>query len=438
MKEEIKVPSVGESITSGVIVGWRKQNGDSVKDGEILFDLETDKAVLEIPSPGSGVLEIKVAEGTEVEIGQTVAMLGEAEAKTEEEPSTKGEPEAAVPEEQEGKSEALSPAVRRIVAEHNLDTGAIEGTGKDGRITKEDALRAAEQQKEPEKSAGEAPPAKSAAPPPPQATETAKKPPAQSQPAVPAGRPPSVASAPAAVAGQDVGERRSERVPMSRIRRRTAERLVQATQSSAYLTTFNEIDMQKVIDIRTQYKAQFEKEHGIKIGFMSFFVKACCQALKEFACVNTEIDGADIIYKYFYDIGVAISIEEGLIVPNIRGADKLHFAEIETMIASLAQRAGEKKLVPDELTGGTFTITNGGIFGSLLSTPIPAYPQTAILGMHAIKKRPVAIDDQIVIRPMMYVALTYDHQVIDGRDAVGFLARIKEFIEQPDMLLLEL
>ena len=225
---------------------------------------------------------------------------------------------------------------------------------------------------------------------------------------------------------------------MSRIRKRTADRLVQATQSSAYLTTFNEIDMQKVIDIRTHYKAQFEKDHGIKIGFMSFFVKASCQALKEFASVNTQIDGDDIIYKYYYDIGVAVSIEEGLIVPNIRGADKLHFAEIEAMIASLAQRARDKRLLPDELTGGTFTITNGGIFGSLMSTPIPAFPQTAILGMHAIKKRPVAVDDQIVIRPMMYVALTYDHRVIDGRDAVRFLARIKDFIEEPDKLLLEL
>jgi 2-oxoglutarate dehydrogenase E2 component (dihydrolipoamide succinyltransferase) len=225
---------------------------------------------------------------------------------------------------------------------------------------------------------------------------------------------------------------------MSRIRKRTADRLVKATQTSAYLTTFNEIDMQKVIAIRTHYKASFEKEHGIKIGFMSFFVKACCQALKEFPCVNTQIDGDDIIYKYFYDIGVAVSIDEGLIVPNIRGADKLHFAEIEAMIASLAQRARDKRLLPDELTGGTFTITNGGIFGSLLSTPIPAFPQTAILGMHAIKKRPVVIDDQITIRPMMYVALTYDHRVIDGRDAVGFLARIKDFIEEPDKLLLEL
>ena len=414
MKEEIKVPSVGESITTGVIVTWLKQNGDSVQDGDILFELETDKAVLEIPSTGSGTLEILVGEGTEVSIGQTVAMLGEADAVAK--PSAPVEPEAAASKDRKDDPQVLSPAVRRIVAEHNLDAGAIQGTGKDGRITKDDALRAAEHQSTSGQAVDEAAPSASVTP-------------------VPAQSP---APAPVTSAGQTAGERRSERVPMSRIRRRTAERLLQATQSSAYLTTFNEIDMQKVIDIRIHYKAQFEKEHGIKIGFMSFFVKACCQALKEYACVNTEIDGTDIIYKYFYDIGVAVSIEEGLIVPNIRGADKLHFAEIEAMIASLAQRARDKRLLPGELTGGTFTITNGGIFGSLLSTPIPAFPQTAILGMHAIKKRPVAIDDQILIRPMMYVALTYDHRVIDGRDAVGFLARIKEFIEQPDKLLLEL
>jgi len=425
MKEEIKVPSVGESITTGVIVTWLKRSGDSVQDGDILFELETDKAVLEIPSTGSGTLEILVDEGTEVTIGQTVAMLGDGDAAAK--PLAAAEPEAAASEDQERDSKALSPAVRRVVAEHNLDPSAIAGTGKGGRITKEDALRAAEQQET------SAQPVEEAAPPAPAAPA-----PAPSPPPAPAPAPPAAAPSGVAPKGQAGGQRRSERVPMSRIRRRTAERLVQATQSSAYLTTFNEIDMHKVIDIRTHYKAQFEKEHGIKIGFMSFFVKACCQALKEFACVNTEIDGTDIIYKYFYDIGVAVSIEEGLIVPNIRGADKLHFAEIEAMIASLAQRAHDKRLLPDELTGGTFTITNGGIFGSLLSTPIPAFPQTAILGMHAIKKRPVAIDDKIVIRPMMYVALTYDHRVIDGRDAVGFLARIKEFIEQPDKLLLEM
>jgi len=420
MKEEIKVPSVGESITTGVIVTWLKHSGDSVQDGDILFELETDKALLEIPSTGSGTLEILVDEGTEVTIGQTVAMLGDGDAAAK--PSAAAEPEAAATEDQKRDSQLLSPAVRRIIAEHNLDPDTIEGTGKGGRITKQDALGAVEKNKE----SGQA------------TEETAIPVSAPSPPPAPTVASPPVAPAPVTSEGQAGNGRRSERVPMSRIRRRTAERLVQATQSSAYLTTFNEIDMQKVIDIRTHYKSQFEKEHGIKIGFMSFFVKACCQSLKEFTCVNTEIDGTDIIYKYFYDIGVAVSVEEGLIVPNIRGADKLHFAEIEAMIASLARRARDKKLLPDELTGGTFTITNGGIFGSLLSTPIPAFPQTAILGMHAIKKRPVAIDDQIVIRPMMYVALTYDHRVIDGRDAVGFLARIKDFIEDPDKLLLEL
>jgi len=419
MKEEIKVPSVGESITTGVIVSWLKHNGDQIQEGDILFELETDKAVLEIPSTKAGTLEILVEEGKEVSIGQTVALLesGAVEKQTAA-PKPKQKPVVA---EQKNASLVLSPAVRQIVAEHKLDPKTIKGTGKDGRITKADALLAVEQQN----ASGRTP--EESAPTP--ATITELELPKEPPPMVP-----SVVTS----KEQTTTERRSERMPMSTIRRRTAERLVQATQSSAYLTTFNEIDMLKVIDIRTQYKAEFEKEHGIKIGFMSFFVKACCQALKEFSSVNTQIEGNEIIYKYFYDIGVAISIDEGLIVPNIRNADKLHFAEIELMIASLAQRAREKKLLPDELTGGTFTITNGGVFGSLLSTPIPAFPQTAILGMHAIKKRPVVVDGQITIRPMMYVALTYDHRVIDGREAVGFLARIKEFIEEPDKLLLEL
>ncbi len=425
MKVEIKVPSVGESITTGVVVSWLRHNGDHVKDGDILFELETDKAVLEIPSTGSGTLEILVTEGTEVEIGQTVAMLDQVDAAAE--PSTPAPQELPAAEPQNSTAPALSPAVRRIVAEHKLDPETIQGTGKDGRMTKADALCAAGQQDSPGPAAEEA-----ALP------ETAPSPAPPTPPPEPTKAPPVTIHPVASVEEQAAGQRHSERAPMSRIRKRTADRLVQATQGSAYLTTFNEIDLQKVIDIRMHYKASFEKEHGIKIGFMSFFVKACCQALKEFPCVNTQIDGDDIIYKYFYDIGAAISIEEGLIVPNIRGADKLHFAEIEVMIASLAQRARDKRLLPDELTGGTFTITNDGIFGSLLSTPIPVFPQTAILGMHAIKKRPVVIDDQITIRPMMYVALTYDHRVIDGRDAVGFLARIKDFIEEPDKLLLEL
>jgi 2-oxoglutarate dehydrogenase E2 component (dihydrolipoamide succinyltransferase) len=245
-------------------------------------------------------------------------------------------------------------------------------------------------------------------------------------------------SAPAQIARRPQGQRRIERVRMSGIRKKTAERLVHAQQTAAYLTTFNEIDMQKVVDIRNQYKTIFEKEHGARIGFMSFFVKACCQALKEYPGVNSMLDGEEIIHQYFYDIGVAISMDEGLIVPVIRDADLLCFAGIETTIVDMAQRARSKKIKLDELTGGTFTITNGGVFGSMMSTPIPVYPQTAILGLHAIKKRPVVIEDQVVIRPMMYVALSYDHRVIDGRQAIGFLMAVKGYIEEPDKLLLEM
>ena len=348
MNKEIEVPSVGESITSGVIVSWLVHDGQHVKEGDIIFELETDKATLDIPSPGAGTLEILVKEGAEVSIGQTVATLASGEDATK--------PAAPPPQK--------SPAAPKV------------------------ATAAPPISKEPE--------------------------PQKTQP------------------------RHTERVRMSTIRSKTAERLVKATQNSACLTTFNEIDMEKVIEIRTQYKEKFQKEHGIKIGFMSFFIKASCQALKEFPAVNTQVDGDTIIYKYFYDIGIAVSIDEGLVVPIIRDADAKHFAEIESAIADLAQRAKERKLLPDELMNGTFTITNGGVFGSMMSTPIPAYPQSAILGMHAIKKRPVVVGEKVVIRPMMYVALTYDHRVIDGKDAVGFLSRVKDFIEEPDKLLLEL
>ncbi len=360
MSTEVKVPSVGESITDGTIVSWLKKSGDRVEQGENLFELETEKAVLEIPAPAAGVLETLVDEGSRVRIGQTVAMIGEG-----------GEPPKRAPEPKKDET-ATSPAPQARVAEP--------------------------------------------APPPAAPRRQHVTPP------VSASR----------------GERHFERVPMTAIRKRTAERLVQARREAAHLTTFNEIDMGKVVDIRHHYRERFEKEHGIRIGFMSFFVKAVCQSLKEFPALNSRVDGDDIIYHRFYDIGVAVAIEGGLIVPVIRDADRMHFAEIETAIADLARRASEKKLAPEELTGGTFTITNGGVFGSLMSTPIPAYPQTAILGMHAIKRRPVVVDDAIVARPMMYAALTYDHRVIDGREAIGFLTRIKEYIEEPDKLLLEL
>jgi 2-oxoglutarate dehydrogenase E2 component (dihydrolipoamide succinyltransferase) len=386
MKKEVKVPTVGESINTGVIVSWLKHSGDKVEEGENLFELETDKAVLEIPSPGAGILEILVEEGTEVSIGQTVAMLGSAKEKEKAAPAEKSEPSEV--------AEPVQKVEEKLAEPESAQKAALS---------------------EPPKSVS-SPPAK---------VEQKERKPSLVPPVVEAEK-------------RIKENRRSERVPMSAIRKRTAERLVKAMQNTAYITTFNEIDMQKVIDIRMQYKDQFQKEHGIKIGFMSFFVKASVQALKDFPAVNTQVDGSDIIFKYFYDIGVAISIDEGLIVPVIRDADTLHFAEVEKTIADMAKRAKEKKLKPDELAGGTFTITNGGVFGSLLSTPIPAYPQTAILGMHAIKNRPVVIDETITIRPMMYVALSYDHQVIDGREAVGFLARIKEYIENPDKLLLEL
>jgi 2-oxoglutarate dehydrogenase E2 component (dihydrolipoamide succinyltransferase) len=388
MKLEVKVPSVGESITSGTVVSWLKHTGDQVQQGENLFELETDKAVLEIPAPGAGKLETLVEEGTEVAIGQTVAtLISEGEA------AEAVAPEAQQPPVPEKKVEPPQPPV-------------------------------------PEQKLSAAPPA---------ATPAAETAPPFGAP-VPAQSftvPPPARAGSAPDQGATVG-RRIERVPMTAIRKRTAARLVQARQTAAHLTTFNEIDMQGVVDIRAHSQDKFEKEHGIRLGFMSFFVKACCQALKEFPVVNTQVDGDDILYQRFYDIGVAISLDSGLIVPVLRDADQRHFAEIEAAIADLAQRARQKKLLPEELAGGTFTITNGGVFGSLLSTPIPAYPQTAILGMHAIKKRPVVIDDAIVVRPMMYVALSYDHRVIDGREAIGFLARVKDYIEEPDTLLLEL
>ena len=398
MSTEVKVPSVGESITSGVIVTWLKHTGDRVEQGENLFELETDKAVLEVPSPEAGTLETLVDEGTEVAIGQTVATL-DAEAGMESH-SAPAKEEAVQTEEQKPKGAAAAPAEAKPT--------------------------------EPAPSEPAPAPSQSGA------SAAAQSPAAAPTKAPPQKAPAASVTTPTAPKRPAGDEQRTERVPMTMIRKRTAERLVRAKQTAAHLTTFNEIDMHAVMDIRSRRKDAFEKEHGTRLGFMSFFVKACCQALKEFPAVNTQVDGDDILYHHFYNIGVAISIESGLIVPVIRSADTLHFADIEAAITDLARRAKEKRVQPDELTGGTFSITNGGVFGSLLSTPIPAFPQTAILGMHAIRKRPVVVDDQIVVRPMMYVALTYDHRVIDGREAIGFLARVRDYIEEPDKLLLEL
>jgi len=411
MKQEVQVPEVGESVSSGILATWLKNSGDQVSEGEDLFELETDKATLSVPSPVSGVLETQAAEGDEVEIGQTVAVVDtEKSAAKGTQAAESDQPEEKKKEEKPSadRGEELSPAVRRIVEEHALDPGRIEGTGKDGRITKEDALKAA----------GELP----------QQKKTAKEKPA----GTPASR-----TAEQETKGADRKERQT-RKSMSTLRKRIAANLVESKQSSAHLTTFNEVDMSQVSRIRKAYRDTFEERYGVRLGFMSFFVKAACRALQEFPEVNAFLEENEIVYNNYYDIGVALSTDRGLIVPVLRDADKKSFAEIETEIISFMERAREKKLSPDELTGGTFTISNGGVFGSMLSTPIPNPPQTAILGMHSIQKRPVVVGDEIVIRPMMYLALTYDHRLIDGREAVRFLVKLKNLIEDPNQILLEL
>ena len=398
MKEDVLVPSVGESITSGILTAWIKKEGEQVEEGEDLFELETDKATVAVPAPADGSLHILIEEGQEVEIGQVVGDLTvaedtapSAEAKKEEKPAASATPTATRKRMAAVEVADLSPAVRRIVNEHGLSVTDLKGSGPKGRITKEDALRGAEAKKK-------------------------------------------TGAAPAAVVPTS---ERQTRVPMSRLRQTIANRLVQARHEIALLTTFNEINMENVMALRKRYGEQFEKNHGVRLGFMSFFVKACCQALQRFPGVNGMIDGQEIVYNNFYDIGVAVSTERGLLVPVLRDADMMSFAEIEKTILDLAQRAREKKIAPDELAGGTFTITNGGVFGSLLSTPLPNYPQTAILGMHAIQKRPIAVEDQVVIKPMMYVALSYDHRLIDGREAVQFLVAVKTLVEDPQSLLLD-
>jgi len=439
MKEDILVPSVGESITSGILTAWLKKEGEQVEEGDDLFELETDKATVAVPAPADGTLHILIGEGQEVEIGHVVGDLTVAEdtapateAKKEEKPAASATPpanrnNAAAADTAKTVNAAavevagLSPAVRRIVNEHGLSVADLKGSGPKGRITKEDALRAAEAKKK----TGAAP----------------------AQPAVAAAETTTEGNdgqAAAATAGNTEARaavvpslERQTRVPMSRLRQTIANRLVQARHEIALLTTFNEINMENVMALRKRYGEQFEKNHGVRLGFMSFFVKACCQALQRFPAVNGMIDGQEIIYNNFYDIGVAVSTERGLLVPVLRDADMMSFAEIEKTILDLAQRARQKKIAPDELAGGTFTITNGGVFGSLLSTPLPNYPQTAILGMHAIQKRPIAVEDQVVIKPMMYVALSYDHRLIDGREAVRFLVAVKTLVEDPQSLLLD-
>ncbi|MDG3005164.1 2-oxoglutarate dehydrogenase complex dihydrolipoyllysine-residue succinyltransferase [Paludisphaera mucosa] len=414
----ISVPGVGESISEGILAKWLAADGSAVKAGDPLFELETDKATNVVPAPASGVLKVQAAEGDTVAIGATVGVIDPSGApaaakaapeKTEAKPAPAA---PAAPATGADGAEHLSPAVRRIVAEEGVDPASVEGTGKGGRVTKGDVLARVE--------SGPVAPAPTSAPAP-----AAKAP-------APAPAPTVAAPKPAARAGRETRER------MSGLRQRIAQRLVEAQHTAAILTTFNEVDLTRVMATRTKYKEAFQKAHGTSLGFMSFFVKATIEALKAFPAVNARIEGLEIVYQNYYNIGVAVSTERGLMVPVIRDADALSFAEIEKAIGVFADKARKGTIGVDDLQGGTFTITNGGVFGSLVSTPILNPPQSAILGMHAIKKRPVVVDDQIVIRPMMYLALSYDHRLIDGREAVSSLVRIKDCLEDPERMLLSL
>ena len=398
MNKNIVIPQLGESVSKGIIVDWLKKSGDAITEGEPLFELETDKATLTVPATATGIVEILAPKDAEVSIGQTVATVDIKDNAAASPPQTASAPVVGA-----SPARPLSPAVRRIVTENTLDVAAIAGSGKGGRITKGDALSTI----------------KPATLKPPSPQNTVK-----------------ISATPSGISAST--GRSQSRMRMTPLRKRTAERLLQARREAVHVTTYNEIDMSKVMAIRSRFQETFEKEHGIKLGFMSFFVKACCKALATHRELNAQVEGDEIVFNNFYDIGVAISIDRGLVVPVVRAADTLRFADIESAIANLAKRARDKLLTPGELAGGTFTITNGGVFGSLMSTPVPAYPQSAILGMHAIKKRPVVVNDAVVARPMMYAALTYDHRIIDGRNAIEFLTKVKEFIEEPDTLLLEM
>ena len=434
---EVRVPQLPESVADATLVAWRKQPGEAVSRDENLVDLETDKVVLEVPAPVSGVLrELKVQDGATVTGGQVLAVIEEGAITSPTSPAPAGEvggtpgegsvktpgkaePSTGVPASpaETGEAKKLAPSVRRLVEEHRLEPGSIAGSGRDGRITKGDVLtHLADKDKTPAPTAS----ASSAAPSPAlRATSPAK--PGEVKP------------------GElKEGGRTERRVPMTRLRARIAERLVQAQSTAAMLTTFNEVDLKAVNELRAKYRERFEKEHGARLGFMSFFVKACVEALKRFPVVNASVDGNDIVYHEYYDVGVAVSTDRGLIVPVLRNADTLAFGEIEKSVVQYANRAREGQLTLEELTGGTFTITNGGVFGSLLSTPILNMPQSAILGMHKIQERPVVVDGQVVVRPMMYLALSYDHRIIDGKEAVQFLVAVKESLEDPARLLLQI
>jgi 2-oxoglutarate dehydrogenase E2 component (dihydrolipoamide succinyltransferase) len=404
MTIEIRVPNLPESVADATLVKWHRKAGDAVSRDENLADLETDKVVLEVPVTAGGVLkEILVAEGTIVVAGQVLALLEEGAAVSVAAPAAK-----------------LAPAAKRLVDEKQMDPAKIAGSGREGRVSKQDVLKSLEQTSS--ASVAVATAAVTIA------TSAVQGPPASQ----------SVPMTLGAAAVNALGAGRNEqRVPMTRLRARIAQRLVEAQSTQALLTTFNEVDLKVLNELRTRYKDKFEKTHDVRLGFMSFFVKAAVEALKKYPIVNAYVDGNDILYHDYYDIGVAVSTERGLFVPVLRDADQLGFADVEKAVGNFAARARAGSITLEELTGGTFTITNGGVFGSLLSTPIVNAPQSAILGMHKIQDRPVVVDGQVVVRPMMYLALTYDHRIIDGKEAVQFLVTMKDCLEDPARLLLQ-
>jgi len=412
MSVEIKVPTVGESITEVTLSQWLKQDGDYVEMDENIAELESDKATFELPAEKAGILRIVAQEGDTLEIGALVATIeeggapagtGDKKEDKQEAPKPAATPQAdsqpATQRDSSYATGAASPAAAKILREKDIDTASIQGTGKDGRITKADAEKAEVQQ-----------------------TKTA-------EPAKPA----AAATAPAATPGS----RNERREKMSSLRKTISKRLVAVKNETAMLTTFNEVNMKPIMDLRAKYKELFKEKHGVGLGFMSFFTKAVCTALKEWPAVNARIDGDEIVYSDFVDVSIAVSAPKGLVVPVIRNADSLSLHEIEKAVVELATKARENKLTIEEMTGGTFTITNGGVFGSMMSTPIINAPQSAILGMHNIIERPVAEHGQVVIRPMMYLAMSYDHRIIDGRESVSFVVRVKQLLEDPARLLLE-
>lgn len=413
MSLQIVVPDLPESVSDATVGQWHKAIGDKVKAGELLVDLETDKVVLEVPAPQDGIIKaIHLQTGSVVKAKEELATLDAVSAELV--VSAPTEPTVDSADEESASNDVLTPSVRRLLAEENINPADVKGSGRDGRITRDDVANHIEQKKI----------------------------------AVTAAVPPAAPISTQPIRSDDIiqpnvksdgyGLREEKRVPMTRLRKRIAERLLDAKNSTAMLTTFNEVNMKPIMDVRKKYQDKFEKRHGIKLGFMSFYVKAVCEALKRFPDVNASIDGDNILYHNYFDVSIAVSTERGLVTPVLRDCDAMTLAEIETGIKDLADKARDGKLSVEDLTGGTFTITNGGVFGSLMSTPIINPPQSAILGMHKIQDRPVAVDGQVVILPMMYLALSYDHRIIDGRESVGFLVHVKELLEDPTRLLLDI